>query len=123
MNIEPLHTTFGATVTEISLAGLSDIEFAELHDLWMQYALLIFPEQHLEKTQQIAFAQRFGELELDYAAISNVTRDGEIRAEDDVVRILKGNMDWHCDSTYMPVMAKGAVFSAHTVPAEQGETR
>jgi alpha-ketoglutarate-dependent taurine dioxygenase len=31
-------------------------------------------------------------------------------------------MGWHCDSTYMPVQAKGAVFTAHVVPDEGGET-
>jgi alpha-ketoglutarate-dependent taurine dioxygenase len=39
-----------------------------------------------------------------------------------MVKILKGNMSWHCDSTYMPVQAKGAVFTAHVVPGEGGET-
>ncbi len=36
---------------------------------------------------------------------------------DDVIKILKGNEGWHADSTCMPVQAKGAVFSAVTVPA------
>jgi hypothetical protein len=44
------------------------------------------------------------------------------RRDDDVVKVLKGNMGWHCDSTYMPVQAKGAVFSAHVVPDAGGET-
>ena len=44
-----------------------------------------------------------------------VRSDGTIRPEkdnDDVIKVLKGNMGWHHDSTYMPVQAKGAVFSA-----------
>ncbi len=31
-------------------------------------------------------------------------------------------MDWHHDSTYMPVQAKGAVFTAAVVPSWGGET-
>ena len=31
-------------------------------------------------------------------------------------------MGWHTDSTYMPIQAKGAVFTAHTVPSTGGET-
>ena len=53
------------------------------------------------------------------SAISNVKADGTLRIEednDDVVKVLKGNMGWHCDSTYMPVQAKGAVFTAEMVP-------
>tara|TARA_R110002073_G_scaffold205_9_gene2660 strand:- start:13 stop:846 length:834 start_codon:yes stop_codon:yes gene_type:complete len=122
MNIEPLNRTFGARITGLDLTQLGAGEFEALYKLWLQYALLIFPEQFLSRDTQVAFARQFGELEFDYAAISNLTRDGKLRDEDDVVKILKGNMDWHCDSTYMPVMAKGAVFSAHVVPPEGGET-
>jgi len=38
------------------------------------------------------------------------------------MKILKGNMGWHADSTYMPVQAKGAVFSAEEVPTIGGHT-
>ena len=67
-------------------------------------------------TEQIAFARRFGALEFELAPISNVRADGSscgtTPATDDVIKVLKGNMGWHADSTYMPVQAKGAVFSA-----------
>ena len=39
-----------------------------------------------------------------------------------VLRILKGNQGWHADSTYMPIQAKAAVFTAHVVPPSGGET-
>ena len=58
-------------------------------------------------------------------AISNVRSDGTLRLEkdnDDVMKILKGNMGWHADCTYMPVQAKGAVFSAEEVPTIGGRT-
>ena len=122
MDIEPLETSFGATVTGLNLKAFAEDEFTALLQAWLDYGLLIFPGQHLSKTDQIAFAKRFGSLELEYAAISNLTKDGKVRGDDDVMKVLKGNMDWHCDSTYMPVMAKGAVFSAHTVPEDGGET-
>ena len=73
----------------------------------------------------MAFARRFGAPEFELAAISNVRSDGSVRVEndsDDVIKVLKGNMGWHCDSTYMPVQAKGAVFTAHVVPSSGGET-
>ncbi len=122
MRIEPLPATFGATVTGVELANLGDEAFSRLYATWLEYALLIFPGQFLDKQQQVQFARRFGELEFDYAPISNVTKEGELRGDDDVMQILKGNMEWHADSTYMPVMAKGAVFSAHQVPGEGGAT-
>ena len=120
--VQPLDATFGAIVTGLKLAEISDEAFAELYQAWLDHALLVFPGQHLTHAQQIAFARRFGAPEFEIAPISNVRADGTVRPDDDIVAILKGNMGWHCDSTYMPVQAKGAVFTAHVVPEEGGET-
>ena len=124
-NLTPLDASFGAIVTELRLADLKQDAFDQLYQAWLDYALLIFPGQHLSNEQQVAFAKRFGELEFDLAPLSNVKKDGSVRVEDDsdsVIQILKGNMGWHCDSTYMPIQAKGAVFTADTVPKSGGET-
>jgi alpha-ketoglutarate-dependent taurine dioxygenase len=123
--VRPLDASFGAVVSGLELARIDDATFAKLYQTWLEYALLIFPDQHLANEQQIEFARRFGELEFQLAPISNVNADGSLRSDDDsddVIKILKGNMGWHCDSTYMPVQAKGAVFTAHVVPEAAGET-
>ena len=124
-HVAPLDASFGAVVTGLTLADLDDAAFSRLYATWLEYALLVFPDQHLSNEQQVEFAIRFGELEFDLVAISNVKKDGSVRVEDDadgVIQVLKGNMGWHCDSTYMPVQAKGAVFTAHVVPSSRGET-
>jgi alpha-ketoglutarate-dependent taurine dioxygenase len=124
-DITPLDATFGAVITGMKLAELDEAGWRELHAAWLEYALLVFPGQHLTREQQIAFARRFGPLEFEMAAISNVRADGSLRVEtdnDDMMKILKGNMGWHADSTYMPVQAKGAVFSAEVVPSIGGRT-
>jgi alpha-ketoglutarate-dependent taurine dioxygenase len=123
--IEPLPATFGAVVTGLRLAALDEPTFAALHAAWLEYALLIFPGQHLTTAEQVAFAKRIGPTEFDLAPISNVRADGSLRRDDDsddVVKILKGNMGWHQDSTYMPVQAKGAVFTCQVAPRAGGET-
>lgn len=125
LEIKPLDATFGAVVTGIKLAEIDEPTWRELYATWLKYALLVFPGQYLKRDQQIAFAKRFGPLEFEMAAISNVKSDGTLRIEkdnDDVMKILKGNMGWHADSTYMPVQAKGAVFSAGEVPTVGGQT-
>jgi alpha-ketoglutarate-dependent taurine dioxygenase len=123
LEIAPLpETTFGAVVSGVKLAELDAAAFAALYRAWLDHALLIFPDQHLTREQQIAFAKRFGAMEIEITPISNVKPDGGVRDDDDVVKILKGNMFWHADSTYMPVQAKGAVFTAHVVPPAGGET-
>lgn len=124
MQVTPLDASFGATVRGVELATINDDAFAALYEVWLKYALLIFPGQHLDNAQQTGFAKRFGKLEFDLVELSNVKEDGSLRlgADDDMVKILKGNMGWHHDSTYMPVQAKGAVFRAEVVPPEGGET-
>ena len=124
MKVEPLNRSFGAKVYDLSLPNLNEEEVRSIYDLWLEYALLIFSQQHLTNTQQIKFAKNFGALEFDLSPISNVRNDGSIRDanDDDIVKSLRGNMEWHHDSTYMPIQAKGAVFTAHKVPSKGGET-
>lgn len=124
--IEPLpSSTFGAIVRGIRLAEIDDATFRALYAVWLEHALLVFPDQHLSLNEQVAFADRFGPREFPLAPISNVLPDGSLRdpaKNDEVLRILKGNQGWHADSTYMPIQAKAAVFTAHVVPSRGGET-
>jgi alpha-ketoglutarate-dependent taurine dioxygenase len=125
LEIQPLQASFGAVVRGVRLADLDLQTWDALYAAWLDYALLVFPGQHLDRIQQIAFASHFGPLEFKIAPISNVRADGTVRSEaddDDVIKVLKGNMGWHADSTYMPVQAKGAVFSAEVVPGSGGAT-
>lgn len=124
-DIRPLDATFGAVVAGLRLADIDDDTWRALNATWVEYGLLIFPGQHLNRDQQIAFARRFGPLEFEMGAISNVKDDGTLRREednDDRIKVLKGNMGWHMDSTYMPVQAKGAVFTAEVIPTVGGHT-
>lgn len=130
-HVEPIGASFGAMVTGLRLADLDEATTAALHDSWLTHALLIFPGQHLSRDEQLAFARRWSSIERlgghDIVAISNVKPDGTVRSYapedwDDMMKVIVGNMGWHADSTYMPVMSKGAVFSAEVVPSAGGET-
>jgi alpha-ketoglutarate-dependent taurine dioxygenase len=124
--LRQLPRTFGAEVTDIQLRALDDATFAELYQAWLEHALLIFPAQGLTDVEQRAFASRFGPLveQLEAVEISNVLPDGRLRdaPDDDMMKIIRGNMHWHQDSTYMPIQAKGAVFSAKVVARSGGDT-
>ena len=114
MRVEPLNRSFGAKVYDLTLSELNQNQAEEIYSLWLEYALLVFPGQHLTNDQQIKFAKNFGALEFDLSPISNVRNDGSIRDanDDDIVKSLRGNMEWHHDSTYMPIQAKvGSIHS------------
>ena len=55
-SVEPLDASFGAVVRGLRLAELDDATFAELYATWLEYALLIFPDQFLANDEQVAFA-------------------------------------------------------------------
>lgn len=124
MIVEELDCSFGAVVRGVRLADAPPGTIAELHELWLTHALLIFPDQHLSRPDQDSFAQRFGPLEFGATPLTNMRRDGSVRADPDhtLNRSLRGNEGWHHDSTYMPVQARGAVFSAEVVPSSGGAT-
>lgn len=125
-HLEPLNKSFGVVVRNIDVRTLDEASFASLYKTWLEYALLIIPAQHLSDADQQSFARRFGDLVkgLEAAEISNVQRDGRLRdaPDDDMMKIIRGNMHWHQDNTYMPIQSKGAVFSAKKVPTEKGDT-
>ncbi|HTE38787.1 MAG TPA: TauD/TfdA family dioxygenase, partial [Reyranella sp.] len=92
-DVQPVDASFGAVITGVRIPELDQPTWQALHDTWLKYALLIFPGQFLRKDEQIAFAKRFGQLEFEMGAVSNVREDGTLRVEaegDDVVKILKG---------------------------------
>jgi alpha-ketoglutarate-dependent taurine dioxygenase len=125
LRIEPLPATLGARVGGVRLADLDDAAWAAVEAAFHAFALLVFPAQHLDDDEQLAFARRFGSLEpgLELAPISNVSTEGELRPpEGPVMQIIRGNEGWHTDSSYMPRSAKASMLSAHVVPASGGET-
>ena len=128
IHIEPIEASFGAVVTGLDLSALDAPTWTEIETAFHEFALLVFPGQHLSAAEQIAFAERFGDIELlntdrKIVPISNRRADGDLLGEaDHGMQILKGNEGWHIDSTYMHLAAKGAVMSAHVVPPSGGQT-
>ncbi|MFK8020475.1 MAG: TauD/TfdA dioxygenase family protein [Pseudomonadales bacterium] len=124
--LEPLDKTLGVVVHNVDVRTLDETGFSTLYQAWLKYALLIIPAQHLSNLDQETFALRFGTLieGLEAVELSNLLPDGRLRdaPDDDMMKIIRGNMHWHQDNTYMPLQAKGAVFSAKRVPTQQGDT-
>ena len=122
MRIEPLDACFGAVVTGFDLRLLSESTLPSIHEAWLEFGLLVFPGQHLDRSEQDNAARHFGDLEFTATALTNVRRDGSVRADPlhSLNKSLKGNESWHHDSTYMPVQAKGALFTAEVVTTSGG---
>ena len=132
LDITSCDATLGATVRGVDLKQtLDDAVFAAIESAWHEYAVLIFPEQHLSHEEHRTFTRRFGPLELSIrrtrpkttGQLTNVQADGTVAPPESLqARFLVGNTYWHSDSSYKRVGAKASILAAHIVPDQGGET-
>ncbi len=120
LSIEPTGATLGAIVTGIRLGSLDGATWPAIEQAFHEHGVLIFPGQHLTADEQYGFARRFGDIEhlvpgrdLKVVPFSNRRADGmPLYIKGHGASILKGNEEWHTDSSYMPLSAKASVLSA-----------
>ena len=128
LTIKPTGATLGAHVTGIDLSRLTGTLWEEVERAFHEFALLIFPDQGLTADEQVAFAERFGEIEQvspgnKIFPITNVRSDGSLMDDEDLaMELMRGNEYWHTDSSYMPISARASIFSAEIVPTVGGQT-
>lgn len=128
VRIEASPATLGARVTGVRLSALADADWNAIEAAFHTHAVLVFPEQHLTRLEQVAFGRRFGEIEhlfgdKGYVPISNQRRDGSLLEDDEPpMQVMRGNEGWHTDSSYMPLSAKASLLSAQVVLSDGGET-
>lgn len=132
MRIEPAPRAFGAIVHGARLAALAADEWRRIEDAFHRYAVLVFPEVHLDEAEHIAFSRRFGVLERtlsqrakrpEISLVSNVDANGTVAPPDDKLGLfLKGNRSWHTDSSFKQVGAKASLLRAVEVPTTGGDT-
>lgn len=119
---EPLSPTVGAEIGGVSLSEpIDDETFAELRRALLEYKVIFFREQNITPEQHVAFARRFGELEV-HPFVPH--RDGHPE-----VMVLKKNANiggyenvWHSDVTWRLAPSLGSVLLAREVPAVGGDT-
>jgi alpha-ketoglutarate-dependent 2,4-dichlorophenoxyacetate dioxygenase len=120
--------------------ALTPDEVAAIHAGMDRYAVLVFPDQHVEDAQQLAFTRSLGEIEhaigtslraaADYrlpttfADVSNLDRQDKPFARDDRRRLFAiGNRLWHSDSSFKAVPAKYSLLRAISIPSKGGDTQ
>lgn len=135
MRIVPTAATVGATVEDLDVRTIDGDTWPAIYEAWLHFGVLIFPRQHLDDDEHMAFTLRFGPLErsmavkrpgaqLDFTRLANVADDDTVVSDPDarITRSLVGNQEWHSDSSFKPIGAKASVLRAITVPASGGET-
>ncbi len=122
IQVSPQGATLGAEVSEVDLrAELADDVIVEIRQALLDYKVLVFRDQPITSAQHVAFARRFGELEI-HPFITGNTEFPEL------VRFEKGadtggfENGWHHDVSWREVPSMGAILHAVKVPPTGGDT-
>jgi taurine dioxygenase len=117
-----LGSTVGAEISGIGLGvELPDDVIAELRQALYDYKVIFFRDQPLSPSQHVAFARRFGDLELHPFLPSN-TGEPELVRFEKTAEVSGYENSWHHDVTWRACPSMGAVLHARSVPEHGGDT-
>jgi alpha-ketoglutarate-dependent taurine dioxygenase len=137
LTVRKLHPALGAEVRGIDMRQPLDADtFRELHDIWMEHLVLVFPDQHVTDAEHVAFTRYFGEPEIFHQKIirservkeifrvSNVDENNILMPPDHpVAQQVALAQFWHTDSSYRQIPCTGALLHGVEVSRTGGETQ
>ncbi|MEX2481678.1 MAG: taurine dioxygenase [Gammaproteobacteria bacterium] len=119
--VAPCTVAIGAEVSGIDLARIDDAAFAEVRRALAEHQVLFFRDQHLDPAAHMAFAGRFGAMEVhevfkpleDFPQISVLEHDAERPPISD---------SWHSDVSYRSEPSMASILYARHIPPNGGDT-
>lgn len=127
-DLTPLSPLMAAEVTGLDLRRpFDDATRDALYDAFVAHQLLVFRGQDLDKDQQVAFSERFGELERHTLRnrgddghplvhiVTNLGQDGQPTGK--VASTL-----WHTDKSFRPLPSMATILHAKRLPPDGGDT-
>ncbi len=122
LTVDPVAVSLGAEISGVSLADdLSDEVIDEIRRALIEYKVLFFRDQPLDAAQHVAFAARFGELEVHPFIPGNERHPELVRFEKSADTGGYENA-WHHDVTWRATPSRAAILHAISVPAVGGDT-
>jgi len=131
LEIRPLTPKLGGEIANVRLAdGMSDALFRDIYAAFLRYQVLLFPPQDVPPREQVAFARRFGEVQIhvmsQYHAdgypelyrLSNLDADGKPTGKHPD----KGTLAWHTDGSWQHVTGQATIIYGEVMPETGGET-
>jgi alpha-ketoglutarate-dependent 2,4-dichlorophenoxyacetate dioxygenase len=139
LTLKLLHPLFAAEASGLDLRRpLPAEDIAAVDRAMDQYAVLVFRDQPMTESEQVACARQFGPLDAglrkatgaptrfrheELIDISNLTLDGEVAGRDNAKLVgTLANQLWHSDSSFQPLPVTYSMLSAVVVPEKGGDT-
>ena len=121
--VRPVSTAVGAEILGLDLADtLPDATIDAIRHTLFQHGVVFFRDQKLTPEQHVAFAQRFGAINVNrfFKTVDGYPMIAEVRKEPDQVGNIGGG--WHTDHSYDQAPAMGSILYAREVPETGGDT-
>ncbi len=123
MEIVPLTPRIGGVVHGVDLSQpLSDEQFADIHEGWMQHLVLFFREQRLTPAQHLAFGERFGELHIHPAAPYVDNNPALMKIHTDESSLRNNGEGWHSDVSADDEPPMASILHIKQTPRQGGDT-
>jgi alpha-ketoglutarate-dependent taurine dioxygenase len=128
IRIRPMDAAAGAEVTGVDLARpLDEATFADIEAAFDTHGVIVVRDQNITPAQQLVFALRFGEIDVNYNSstyglpdhpeiylISNITKDGKL------IGSRRAGENWHSDMIYSAKPPRATMLYALEVPELHG---
>lgn len=123
ITITPASPAVGAEIGGVDIAaGVSDEQFAEIRQAYVDYGVIFFRDQDITEEQHIEWAERWSVINVNrfFHPVDGHPRIAEVRKEPD--QLLNIGSHWHTDHSYDQVPAMGSILLAREVPEQGGDT-
>lgn len=130
LRVRPLDGGLGAEIAGMQVADIDDATFPRIYAAFLQHQLLLFHNQDLPPAGQVAFARRFGEVQVhvldqyhandfpELYTLTNLDADGRPSGKHPD----RGTMIWHTDGSWRRNTGHATMLYAEQIPSNGGET-
>ncbi|QAA94618.1 TauD/TfdA dioxygenase family protein [Pollutimonas thiosulfatoxidans] len=124
VEIRKLAGTIGAEISGVDLKDLSQEEFQDIHQAFLDHGVIVFRGQFLDPDQHVAFARRFGDV-MVYKGFEKTYRkdlpEGMFHfSNDGKEKVITEN--WHFDGTYYDAPPAIGILAPVRLPEYGGDT-
>lgn len=125
IDVQRVSANLGAIIRGVDLTQpLDDRTYADIRAALNEHGVIFFRDQNIAPDHQMAFAERFGEIEVDPTALTGHPEGYplicEVRKEPEQTRNTGGN--WHTDHAFDPEPPLGSILLARELPDYGGDT-